>query len=130
MKATIRHLIVILILTLINPVEIFSRSEPGDTSCETKFGRLILIKSPNRGKRIPPMTYIDCEVMDDMIMFDANFDYESMNVTVNAPNLTVPIVGSFSVFEPYIVVPSRLTGESTIRCTTDGGAIYEGTIAL
>lgn len=130
MKTTIKHLIIILVLTLIYPVDIFSRSESGDTPYETASGRLILIKSPSRGKRMPPMTFIDCEVINDMLVFDANFEYENINVTVSGTNLAVPIEGIFSKFEPYIVFPSTLTGEHKVRCTTDSGAVYEGTITL
>lgn len=78
---------------------------------------------------MPPMTFIDCEVINDMLVFDANFDYEYMNVEVTGSEINSVINSTFTFFEPYIIT-NRLSGECTIRCTTDGGSVYEGTITL
>ena len=87
------------------------------------------IKNFSGKKRIPPQRFIQCEVVDDMIFFDPNFDYDCMNVEITGTEISGIIQKKFTVFEPYVIIP-LLTGECTIRCTTDGGAVYEGTIVL
>ena len=75
---------------------------------------------------MPPMTFIDCEIINDMLVFDANFDYEYMEVEVSGSESLSDIL---TQTQPFIEAPV-LPGTYTIRCTTEGGAVYEGTITL
>ncbi len=65
-----------------------------------------------------------------MLVFDANFEYECISVSVSGEDATTPIEGTITPFQPYIIIPSSMIGEYSIQCTTEGGAVYEGTITL
>lgn len=102
--------------------------QDGEYQQSSKSTTLYLM-GPNRGKRIPPKTYIQCEVVNEMVFFEPNFDYERMSVEITGSEIIGVIGRKFTIFEPYVIIPV-LSGECTIRCTTDAGAVYEGMITL
>ena len=61
-----------------------------------------------------------------MLVFDASFEYEYMEVEVSGPESISDII---TPFQPFIEAPA-LEGTVTIRCIPDGGAVYEGTMTL
>lgn len=124
-----KHIFSLLFLTIITwvgPTAIHSEKVTDTSSKSTVLQR---IYTPGHGKRIPPATFIYCEVVNEMVFFDPNFDYDCMNVEVTGPEISGIIQRKFTVYEPYVIIP-LLTGECTIRCITDAGAVYEGSINL
>ncbi|HAB41297.1 MAG TPA: hypothetical protein DCE24_05520 [Porphyromonadaceae bacterium] len=95
-----------------------------------KTGLLTKHQESNNKKRLPSRTYILCEAINGMLVFDANFEYECISVSVSGEDATTPIEGTITPFQPYIIIPSSMIGEYSIQCTTEGGAVYEGTITL
>lgn len=91
-----------------------------------KTGLLTKHQESNNKKRLPSRTYILCEAINGMLVFDANFEYVYMEVEISGPE---SLSDMLTPLQPYIEAPA-LTGSYTIRCTTDGGAVYEGTITL
>ncbi len=83
-------------------------------------------KEVNDRPQIPSRNHIICTYENGIIVFDANFEYEYMEVEVSGSE-------SFSDMltptHPFIEAPD-LPGTYTICCTTDGGTVYEGTITL
>ena len=65
-----------------------------------------------------------------MLVFDANFEYEFISVSVIGEDATTSIEGTITPIQPYIIIPAFMIGEYSIQCTTEGGAVYEGTITL
>ncbi len=119
----IKHLITILTLTI-------SAFSVANTPTNSTTGILKQVPKSEQGKRAPSMTFIECESINRMLIFNSNFEYEFMYVTVEGSNNDNIIEGTITPTEPYIFLPSSLEGTYTIRCTTDGGAVYEGTITL
>lgn len=74
----------------------------------------------------PSTNIILCTYENGILVFDANFEYEYMEVEISASESFSNILTSL---QPFIEVP-LLTGTYIIRCTTDGGTVYEGTITL
>ena len=91
---------------------------------------LTQLRSSNDKKRIPSRTFIECEAINGMLVFDANFEYEFISVIVRGEDITTPIEGIITPIQPYIITPSSMIGEYSIQCTTNGGAVYDGTITL
>lgn len=91
-----------------------------------KTGLLTKHQESNNKKRLPSRTYILCEAINGMLVFDANFEYEFMEIVVSGPE---SLSNFLTPLQPSIEAPT-LQGTYTIRCTTEGGAIYEGAITL
>ena len=72
------------------------------------------------------MTFIEYEAINGILVFKANFEYNYMEVEVSGSE---SLSGILIPTQPFIEVP-LLSGTYTIRCTTDGGTVYEGTILL
>lgn len=83
-------------------------------------------KEVNDRPQIPSRNHIICTYENGCLVFDANFEYEYMEVEVSGSESFSDILTSL---QPFIEVP-LLTGTYTIRCTTDGGVIYEGTVSV
>lgn len=118
----------LLLLVVLGYFSISAFPQDGTPQQSSKTITLYLMGA-NKGKRIPPKTYINCEVVNEMIFFDPNFDYDCMNVEVSGTEIGGVIERRFTIFEPYVIIP-LLTGECTIRCSTEAGAVYEGSIVL
>lgn len=99
--------------------------EPGNNKTT-----LTQLRSSNDKKRIPSRTFIECEAINGMLVFDANFEYEFISVSVIGEDATTSIEGTITPIQPYIIIPAFMIGEYSIQCTTEGGAVYEGTITL
>lgn len=84
---------------------------------------------PKNKKRMPSKNFILCEVINDILLFEANFDYECMTVEITGDSTSGEIKNVITPFEPYVIIP-QLSGECTIRCITDAGAIYESTLII
>lgn len=87
---------------------------------------LTQVQNANNKKRIPSRTIIECEAINGVLVFNANFDYEYMDVEVSGPESILDVL---TPTQPFIEAPT-LPGTYTLRCTTDGGTVYEGTITL
>ena len=83
-------------------------------------------KEVNDRPQIPSRNHIICTYENGGLVFDANFEYEYMEVEVSGSESFSDIL---TPTQPFIEV-SLLSGIYTIRCTTDGGTVYEGTITL
>ncbi len=87
------------------------------------------IYDPKGKKRIPSRNLIRCEAVNDILFFDANFDYQYILVEIEATGIENSLEELITPSTPYVSV-STLSGECTIRCITDAGAVYEGAITL
>lgn len=83
-------------------------------------------KGVNDRPQIPSRNHIICTYENGGLVFDANFEYGYMEVEVSGSESLSNILTST---QPFIGIP-LLSGTYTIRCTTDGGAVYEGSITL
>lgn len=119
MKCKIKHIIVTMVLFI--PLLLFA-----ETPAESASGILHKVPTTSNKKRVPARTYIECSYENCMLVFDANFDYEYMEVEVSGAESLSDIL---TPTQPFIEAPA-LSGTYTIRCTTDDGAVYEGTITL
>ncbi len=99
--------------------------EPGNNKTT-----LTQLRSSNDKKRIPSRTFVECEAINGMLVFDANFEYEFISVSVIGEDATTSIEGTITPIQPYIIIPAFMIGEYSIQCTTEGGVVYEGTITL
>lgn len=117
-------------LTLISIAILSINFAFADTPTTPSSTKLNEITSLSGKKRIPSKRYVVCEVINNMLVFDANFEYEFISVSVIGEDNTTPIEGTITPLQPYIITPASMIGEYSIQCTTDGGAVYEGSITL
>ena len=111
-----------LIVLLASAASLLSFAEnPDNNSCTLKEK-----KNYSDKKRVPSIRFIQCEAINEMLVLDTNFDYVYMEVEISGPE---SLSDMLTPLQPFIEAPS-LSGIYTIRCTTDGGAVYEGTITL
>lgn len=124
MERKIYHIFTAIVIAVLSLNFAFATSPPKQTSI-----KLYEVTRDSGKKRIPPQRFIQCEVIDDMIFFDPNFEYDCMSVEITGAEISGVIERRFTIFEPYVIIP-QLSGECTIRCTTETGAVYEGSIVL
>lgn len=111
-----------LIILLASAASLLSFAEnPDSHSCTLKEK-----KNYSDKKRVPSIRFIQCEAINELFVFETNFEYAYMEVEISGPE---SLSDMLTPTQPYIEAPT-LTGTYTIRCTTDGGAVYEGTITL
>lgn len=88
-----------------------------------------LNKTHNNGRPNAPSRYvIECEYNSIFIKFKLPPFVESIDVEFENED-GIAFQSYVSATNPTVDLPS-LVGTYTIRCTTDGGAVYEGTITL
>lgn len=88
-----------------------------------------LTKTHNNGRPNAPSRYfIECEYSSTFIRFNLPPFVASIDVEIENED-GIAFQSYVSAANPAVTLPS-LTGTYIIRCTTDGGAIYEGTITL
>lgn len=121
MKKHFQHYLTLISIALLSINFAFADTPPTPSSTT-----LNEITSLSGKKRIPSKRHVVCEVINNMLVFDANFEYEYMDVEVSGSE---SITSVLTPTQPFIEV-HFLSGTYTIRCTTDGGAVYEGTITL
>lgn len=121
MKRRFQHYLTLISIALLSINFAFADTPPTPSSTT-----LNEITSLSGKKRLPSKRHIDCEIINNMLVFDANFEYAYMEVEISGPE---SLSDMLTPTQPYIEAPT-LTGTYTIRCTTDGGAVYEGTITL
>lgn len=83
-------------------------------------------KGVNDRPQMPSRNHILCFYKNGFLGFDANFEYEYMEVVISGPESCSDML---TPMQPFIEAPA-LSGTYTIRCTTYGGAVYEGTLTL
>lgn len=124
-----KHFFLLLFLTVftcIGAIPIHAEEPSESSSTSTRLQRTYI---PGHGKRVPNKLFIECILINNFVTFEANFDYEYMTVEITSNNTSGVIENVIIPFEPYVLI-SDLSGECTIRCTTDGGAVYEGILIL
>lgn len=121
MKGCFHHYLTLISIAILSIN--FALADTPPTPSSTKLNE---ITSLSGKKRIPSKRHVVCEIINNMLVFDANFEYEYMDVEVSGPE---SLSDMLTPLQPYIEAPA-LSGTYTIRCTTDGGAVYEGTITL
>lgn len=95
----------------------------------TAIGSSTLVRSEKASdkRRVPSSTRIVCEVFADMIVFEANFDYEIISVSLSDENGITN--ATITPFEPFII-STLLPGTTYITCTTETGTVYSGELTL
>lgn len=74
--------------------------EPGNNKTT-----LTQLRSSDDKKRIPSRTFIECEAINGMLVFDANFEYEFISVSVIGEDATTSIEGTIA---PPVLYPMAL----------------------
>lgn len=119
MNKNVKKYLIVLIASI---ASLLSFAEnPDSHSCTLKEK-----KNYSDKKRVPSIRFIQCEAINELFVFETNFEYAYMEVEISGPE---SLSDMLTTTQPYIEAPT-LTGTYTIRCTTDGGAVYEGTITL
>ncbi len=120
----LKNIIVILFLFCISYIS----AEPNYPDNTQKGHTLVLtVKRGDSHRPGKPSNNIILSTYENgVLVFDANFEYEYMEVEVSGAESFSDIL---TPTQPFIEV-SLLSGIYTIRCTTDGGTVYEGTITL
>lgn len=121
MKRRFQHYLTLISIALLSINFAFADTPPTPSSTT-----LNEITSLSGKKRIPSKRHVVCEVINNMLVFDANFEYEYMDVEVSGQESILDVL---TPTQPFIEAPT-LQGTYTIRCTTNGGTVYEGTITL
>lgn len=95
----------------------------------TAIGSSTLVRSEKASdkRRVPSSTRIVCEVFADMIVFEANFDYEIISVSLSDENGITN--ATITPFEPFIITTLH-PGTTYITCTTETGTVYSGELTL
>lgn len=124
----LKNIIVILFLFCISYIS----AEPNYPDNTQKGHTLVLtVKRGDSHRPGKPSNNIILSTYENgVLVFDANFEYEYISVSVIGEDNTTPIEGTVTPLQPYIITPASMIGEYSIQCTTDGGAVYEGTITL
>ncbi|HAB40857.1 MAG TPA: hypothetical protein DCE24_03280 [Porphyromonadaceae bacterium] len=121
--------VIILIASLV-PISAFSTN---DNSTPTRITDIVILtpqppsKNPNR-PNAPARYFIECEYNNKFIKFKLPPFVESVDVEIENED-GIAFQNFVSAANPTIDLPS-LTGTYTLRCTTDDGTVYEGTITL
>lgn len=121
---------VILLIASFAPVLAFSTN---DNSTPTRITDIVILtpqapsKNPNR-PNAPARYYIECEYSNTFIKFKFPSFVEGADVEIEN-EYGIAFQSYVSSANPAVTLPP-LTGTYTIRCTTDSGAVYEGTITL
>lgn len=121
--------VIFLIASLI-PVLAFSTN---DDSTPTRITDIVILtpqapsKNPNR-PNAPARYFIECEYNNTFIKFKLPPFVASIDVEIENED-GIAFQSYLSATNPTIAIPS-LAGTYTIRCTTDAGVVYEGTITL
>ena len=97
---------------------------PNNSSSTT----LIIKKDPNKRPNAPARYTIGCEYDNGILKFTLPPFVSWIEVEIEQYETVVFQTVVLSSFPSTAI--SGLSGECTIRCTTDGGAVYEGTIVL
>lgn len=120
----LKNVIVILFLFCISYIS----AEPTqpDNTVNGHTSVLTVKKGDSHRPGKPSTNIILCTYENGILVFDANFEYEYMEVEISGSESFSDIL---SPTQPFIEAPA-LPGTSTIRCTTDGGVVYEGSIIL
>ena len=119
-----KNLIVILFLFCISYIS----AEPTqpDNTVNGHTSVLTVKKGDSHRPGKPSTNIILCTYENGGLVFDANFDYEYMDVEVSGPESILDVL---TPTQPFIEAPT-LQGTYTLRCTTDGSTVYEGIITL
>lgn len=96
-----------LIILLASAASLLSFAEnPDSNSCTLKEK-----KNYSDKKRIPSIRFIQCEAINEMLLFDTNFDYVYMEVEISGPE---SLSDMLTPLQPYIEAPT-LTGTVVFR---------------
>lgn len=121
---------VIFLIASLVPVSALSTN---DDSTPTRITDIVILtpqapsKNPNR-PNAPARYFIECEYNNTFIKFKLPPFVASIDVEIENED-GIAFQSYVSATNPTVALPP-LTGPYTIRCTTDGGAVYEGTITL
>ena len=118
----LKNVIVILFLFCISYIS----AEPTqpDNTVNGHTSVLTVKKGDSHRPGKPSTNIILCTYENGILVFDANFEYEYMEVEVSGAETLSDIL---TPTQPFIGAPD-LPGTYIICCTTDGGAVYEGYI--
>ena len=124
---TKKVLTLFLLLCIVPFVALFA--EDGNNSPTETANKTVLIKKGTTGRpNAPARYYVLCEYDDHTLTFTLPSFVSWIEVEIEQDETVVFQTVVQSSFPSTAI--SGLSGECTIRCTTDGGAVYEGTIVL
>lgn len=105
-----------------------TNADDGNHRADETSSTSLTLKKDNGRPNAPSRYFIECEYSSTLIRFNLPPFVASIDVKIENEDGIV-FQSYVSAANPTIAIPS-LTGTYTIRCTTDGGAVYEGTLTL
>jgi hypothetical protein len=105
-----------------------TNADDGNIRVDETSSTTLTLKKNNGRPNAPARYFIECEYSNAFIKFKFPSFVDGGDVEIENED-GIAFQSYVSAANPAVTLPS-LTGTYIIRCTTDGGAIYEGTITL